>query len=155
KLRVLAAILAFACLFAGDFASRWQADREKQQLRADLLHRLNSILEAHDENSGLVVNVSSVVFEPGSITLNADAHERLARIAGIILAYPSLTARIEGHTDNHGDNAYNLAISQQRAHAVEAYFISQGIMPNMITARGLGGTQPIASNETDVGRQRN
>jgi outer membrane protein OmpA-like peptidoglycan-associated protein len=155
RLRVLAAILAFACLFAGDFASRWQADREKQRLRADLLHRLNSILEAHDEDSGLVVNVSSVVFDPGSVTLNADAHERLARIAGIILAYPTLTARIEGHTDNHGDNAYNLAISQQRAQAVEAYLISQGITPNMITARGLGGTQPIASNETEAGRQRN
>jgi serine/threonine protein kinase/outer membrane protein OmpA-like peptidoglycan-associated protein len=155
RFRVLAAILAFASLFAGGFASRWQAEREKQQLRADLLHRLNSILEAHDEDSGLVVNASSVIFDPGRVSLNPDARERLARIAGIILAYPTLTVRIEGHTDNHGDIVYNLAISQQRAQAVEAYLISHGISSNMITARGLAGTQPIASNETEAGRQRN
>jgi serine/threonine protein kinase/outer membrane protein OmpA-like peptidoglycan-associated protein len=155
RLRILAAIMAFACLFAGGFAGRWQAEREKQQLRADLLHRLNSILEAHDEDSGLVVNASSVIFDPGRTTLNADARERLAKIAGVILAYPTLTVRIEGHTDDHGDNAYNLTISQERARAVEAYLISQGISPNMITARGLAGAQPIASNETEAGRQRN
>jgi serine/threonine protein kinase len=155
RFRVLAAIIAFTCLFAGGFASRWQAEREKQRLRADLLHRLNSILEAHDEDSGLVVNASSVIFDPGRVSLSPDARERLARIAGIILAYPTLTVRIEGHTDNHGDDTYNLAISQERAQAVEAYFISQRISPNIITARGLGGTQPIASNETETGRQRN
>ncbi|HZI56576.1 MAG TPA: protein kinase, partial [Verrucomicrobiae bacterium] len=155
RLRIIAAILAFACLFAGGFASRWQSEREKQKLRADLLHRLNSILEAHDEDSGLVVNASSVIFEPGRVSLNADARERLARIAGIILAYPSLKVRIEGHTDNHGDSAYNLAISQERSQAVEAYLISQGISPKGIAARGLGGTRPIVSNETEAGRQRN
>jgi serine/threonine protein kinase len=155
KLRILAAILAFACLCAGSFAGRWQAGREKQQLRADLLHRLNNILEAHDEESGVVVNASSVLFDPGRISLNAHARERLARIAGVILAYSSLTVRIEGYTDSHGNSAYNLAISQQRAQEVEAYFISQGIPPTMIAAVGLGGTHPIASNENEAGRQRN
>ncbi|MBZ5505694.1 MAG: protein kinase [Acidobacteriia bacterium] len=155
RLRVIAVILAFACLFAGGFASRWQAEREKQRLRADLLHRLNSILEAHDEDSSLVVNASSVIFDPGRVSLNTDARERLARIAGIILAYPNLKVRIEGYTDNHGDDTYNLAISQERAQAVEAYLVSQGLSPKMITAKGLGGTQPIASNESEAGRQRN
>lgn len=155
RLRVIAVALAMACLVTGGLAARWQAEREKQHLRTNLLLRLNSILEAHDEEPGLVVNASSVIFDPGRVSLNADARERLARIAGIILAYPNLKVRIEGYTDNHGDDAYNLAISQERAQAVEAYLVSQGISPTMITAKGLGGAQPIAPNENEAGRQRN
>jgi serine/threonine protein kinase/outer membrane protein OmpA-like peptidoglycan-associated protein len=155
RFRITTAVLVLACLAGVGVASGWQAEREKQRIRTELLHRLDSILEAHDEDSGLVVNASSVIFDPGRVSLNADARERLARIAGIILAYPNLTVRIEGYTDNHGDNAYNLDISQERAQAVEAYLISQGISPNMITARGLGDTHPIVSNETEAGRQRN
>jgi outer membrane protein OmpA-like peptidoglycan-associated protein len=155
RLRVTTAVLALACLVGGGLASMWQAEREKQRIRTELLHRLNSILEAHDEDSGLVVNASSVIFDPGRVSLNADARERLAKIAGIILAYPNLTVQIEGYTDNRGDNDYNLAISQERAQAVEAYLISQGISPNMVAARGLGGVHPIASNEIEAGRQRN
>jgi hypothetical protein len=95
------------------------------------------------------------MFDPGRVSLNADARERLAKIAGIIQAYPNLTVRVEGYTDNHGDDDYNLAISQERAQAVESYLISQGISSKMIAAKGLGGAQPIASNETEAGRQRN
>jgi outer membrane protein OmpA-like peptidoglycan-associated protein len=145
RFRVTTAVLALACLVGGVLASRWHTEWEKQRIRTELLHRLNSILEAHDEDSGLVVNTSSVIFDPGHVSLSADVRERLAKIAGIILAYPNLTVRIEGHTDNHGDTAYNLAISQERAQSVEAYLISQGISPNMITARGLSDTSPIVS----------
>lgn len=155
RFRIIAAALAIICLVTGALAAKWQAEREKQQLRTNLLHRLNSILEAHDEESGLVVNASSVIFDPGRVSLNVDARERLAKIAGIILAYPNLKVRIEGYTDNHGDDAYNLAISQERAQAVEAYLVSHGLSPKMITAKGLGGMKPIASNENEVGRQRN
>jgi len=155
RLRVIAAVLAIACLVAGGLVARWQAEREKQHLRTELLHRLNSILEANDEGPGLVMNASSVIFDPGRVSLSTDARERLARIADIILAYPNLKVRIEGYTDNHGDDAYNLAISQERAQAVEDYLISQGISPRMITAKGFGGAQPIASNEIETGRQRN
>jgi serine/threonine protein kinase len=155
QLRITTVVLGLACLVGGGLASKWHAEHEKQRIRTELLHRLNSILEAHDEDSGLVVNASSVIFDPGRVSLNADARERLAKIAGIILAYPNLTVRIEGYTDSHGANAYNLAISQERAQAVEAYLISQGISPNMITAKGLGDTHPIVSNETEAGRQRN
>src|SRR5205807_3527984 len=129
QFRIAAGILIVASLGFSSFAARWQGEREKQRLRPDLLYRLNSILEAHDEERGLVVNTSSVIFEPGHINLNEETRERLAKIAGILLVYPNLKLQIEGHTDNHGDYAYNLAISYERAGAVEAYLISQGIAP--------------------------
>jgi serine/threonine protein kinase len=155
KLRIMGAVLALAGLFMVGWTVRWQTNQEKRQLRGTLLHRLNSILEAHDEERGVVVNTSHVIFDPGHINLNSDARERLAKIAGIVLAYPKLKLQVEGHTDNNGDQSYNLAISQERAQAVRAYLVMQGISPEMITAKGVGGTQPIASNESETGRQRN
>lgn len=155
RLRIIAAAVAIACLITGALVEGWHAEREKLRLRTDLLHRLNNIFEAHDEEPGLVVNASSVIFDSGQVSLKVDARERLARIAGIILAYPNLAVRVEGYTDNRGDGTYNLAISQERAQAVELYLISQGISSRMITAKGLGGAKPIASNGTEEGRQRN
>lgn len=155
KFLVAAGILVVASLVFSSFAARWQGEREKQRVRADLLHRLNSILEAHDEERGLVANTSSVIFEPGHVNLNEETRERLAKIAGILLVYPNLKLQIEGHTDNHGDYAYNLAISHERAQAVGNYLISQGIAPGMITTKGFGGVRPVATNDTEAGRRQN
>ena len=155
RIPLAAAVLLFVLLLASGLTMRWRVDREKQRLRTDLLSRLSTILEAHDEESGLVLNASNVFFDPGRVALNSEVRERLARIAGIILAYPNLKVRIEGHTDNHGEDAYNLAISQERAEAVQAFLVLQGLPSKMITARGFGGTHPVAGNDSDEGRRQN
>jgi outer membrane protein OmpA-like peptidoglycan-associated protein len=155
KRLIMVIILALTGLLATHFGIRWEMNKEKSQLRANVLHRLNEILEAHDEERGLVVNTSDVIFNPGYVSLNADARERLARIAGIVLANPKLKLDVEGHTDSHGDAVYNLVISQERAQAVKAYLMTQGIPPEMVMAKGLGGMHPIASNNTETGRRRN
>ena len=81
---------------------RQRAENEKQELRARLLQQLNSILATRDSARGLVANMSDVLFRSGSFELLPGARERLAKVSGIVLAYPSLHVAIEGHTDSVG-----------------------------------------------------
>jgi outer membrane protein OmpA-like peptidoglycan-associated protein len=134
---------------------RQQAEREKQELRARLLQQLNSILATRDSARGLVANMSDVLFRSGSFELLPAARERLAKVSGIVLAYPSLHVAIEGHTDSVGSDQYNQDLSEHRAQSVRDYFVQQGIQSSAIEARGFGKTDPIASNDTPEGRQQN
>lgn len=136
-------------------AQRQQAEKEKQELRARLLQQLNSILATRDSARGLIANMSDVLFKSGSFELLPGARERLAKISGIVLAYPTLHLQVEGHTDSVGSDEYNQELSEHRAEAVRDYLVQQGISADSIGARGLGKTEPIASNETAEGRQQN
>jgi outer membrane protein OmpA-like peptidoglycan-associated protein len=135
--------------------SRQQAEKEKQDLRARLLQQLNSILSTRDSARGLIANMSDVLFKTGSFELLPGARERLAKVSGIVLAYPSLHLQVEGHTDSVGSDEYNQQLSERRADAVRDYIVQQGISAQSIEAKGFGKTDPIASNETTEGRQQN
>ncbi len=132
-----------------------QAEAEKAQLRAQLLSQLNSILQTRDSARGLIVNMSDVLFDTGSYTLKPGAREKLAKISGILLAHPGLTLEIEGHTDSVGGDEFNQQLSERRADSVRDFLAEQGVPASAITARGFGKTQPVASNDTVEGRQRN
>lgn len=134
---------------------RQQAEKEKQELRGRLLEQLNSILATRDTARGLIANLSDVLFKTGSFELLPGARERLAKVSGIVLAYPGLHLQVEGHTDSVGSDEYNQQLSEKRAEAVRDYFVQQGISADAIEAHGFGKTQPIASNETSEGRQQN
>lgn len=134
---------------------RQQAEKEKQELRARLLQQLNSILATRDSARGLVANMSDVLFRSGSFELLPAARERLAKVSGIVLAYPSLHVAIEGHTDSVGSDQYNQDLSEHRAQSVRDYFVQQGIQSSAIEANGFGKTDPVASNDTPEGRQQN
>jgi outer membrane protein OmpA-like peptidoglycan-associated protein len=134
---------------------REQAEREKQELRERLLQQLNSILATRDSARGLVANMSDVLFRSGRYELAPGARERLAKVSGIILAYPSLHVSVEGHTDSVGGDEYNQSLSELRAQAVRDYFVQQGIASSSVEAHGYGKTAPIASNDTAEGRQQN
>ncbi len=134
---------------------RQQAEKEKQELRARLLQQLNSILATRDSARGLIANMSDVLFRSGSFELLPGARERLAKVSGIVLAYPSLHVAVEGHTDSVGGDQYNQDLSEHRAQAVRDYFVQQGIPSSAVEARGFGKSEPIASNDTAEGRQQN
>jgi len=134
---------------------RQQAENEKQELRARLLQQLNTILSTRDTARGLIANMSDVLFKTGSYELLPGARERLAKVSGIVLAYPSLHLAVEGHTDSVGSDDYNQELSEKRANAVRDYLVEQGIPATTIEARGFGKTQPIATNDTAEGRQQN
>src|SRR5262245_56395675 len=95
-----------------------QAEREKQQLRQQLVEQFNKILETRDTARGLIVNMSDVLFDTAKYTLKPGAREKLAKISGIVLAHPGLTLTVEGHTDSVGSEDYNQTLSENRANAV-------------------------------------
>ena len=132
-----------------------KAEGEKAQLRTQLLNQLNSILQTRDSARGLIVNMSDVLFDTGSATLKPGAREKLAKISGIVLAHPGLNLQIEGHTDSVGSDEFNQQLSERRADAVRDFLAEQGVPAASITARGFGKTQPVASNDSAEGRQRN
>jgi outer membrane protein OmpA-like peptidoglycan-associated protein len=132
-----------------------QAEAEKAQLRAQLLNQLNSILQTRDSARGLIVNMSDVLFDTGSYTLRTGAREKLAKISGIVLAHPGLSLQIEGHTDSVGGDEFNQQLSERRSESVRDFLAEQGVPAGSITARGFGKTQPVATNDTAEGRQRN
>jgi outer membrane protein OmpA-like peptidoglycan-associated protein len=134
---------------------RLQAEKEKQELRARLLQQLNSVLATRDSARGLIANMSDVLFRSGSVELLPAARERLARVSGIVLAYPSLHISIEGHTDSVGSDEYNQDLSERRAQSVREYFVRGGIPAATVDARGFGKAEPVAPNDTAEGRQQN
>lgn len=132
-----------------------QAVRDREELRAKLLLQFNAILATRDTARGLVVNLSDVLFDTGKYTLRPMAREKLAKISGIVLAYPDLRLAIEGNTDSVGSDAMNQTLSERRASSVMDYLASQTIPMTSMTSRGFGKTQPVASNDTAEGRQQN
>jgi outer membrane protein OmpA-like peptidoglycan-associated protein len=99
--------------------------------------------------------MSDVLFDTGSFTLKPGAREKLAKVSGILLAHPGLNMQIEGHTDSVGGDAYNVRLSEQRAESVREFLGEQGVTLSSITAQGFGKAEPVASNDTPEGRQRN
>jgi outer membrane protein OmpA-like peptidoglycan-associated protein len=132
-----------------------KAEQEKEQLRAQLLEQFNRILETRDTERGLVVNLGDVLFAFGKFDLRPEARERLAKLSGIVLAHPGLFLSIEGYTDNVGSETVNQTLSENRAGAVRAYLISQGLDPKTMTTTGYGMSRPVADNSTADGRQKN
>ncbi|HVH88514.1 MAG TPA: OmpA family protein, partial [Terriglobales bacterium] len=104
---------------------------------------------------GLIVNMSDVLFDTNKYTLKPGAREKLAKVAGILLAYPDLKVQVEGYTDSTGTPEYNQRLSEQRAMTVRDYLTAQGININNVTAQGFGQNDPVASNATAAGRQQN
>ncbi|HWS18614.1 MAG TPA: OmpA family protein [Candidatus Elarobacter sp.] len=134
---------------------RQEAEKEKADLRAQLLQQLNTILATRDTARGLIANMSDVLFKTGSYELLSGARERLAKISGVVIAHPGLHLEVEGHTDAVGSDDYNQKLSENRAGAVRDYLVQQGIADSAIVSRGLGKAQPVATNDTADGRQQN
>ena len=99
--------------------------------------------------------MSDVLFDTGSADLKPGAREKLAKISGILLAHAGLTLQVEGHTDSVGTDEFNMELSGRRADAVRDYLAQEGVPASSMSAKGFGKTQPVASNDTPEGRQRN
>lgn len=136
-------------------AARMQAENEKTALRERLRQQLNLILETRESARGLIVNISDVLFDTAKYTLKPGAREKMAKVSGILLAYPGLKIQVEGHTDSVGSDDYNMNLSRQRAGAVRDYLVQQGVPGGMVTSTGFGEAQPVATNDTAAGRQQN
>jgi outer membrane protein OmpA-like peptidoglycan-associated protein len=99
--------------------------------------------------------MSDVLFDTGKYTLKPTTQISLAKVAGILLAYPGLKVQVEGYTDSVGSDEFNQTLSDNRAATVKNFLISQGVSPDNITSQGFGKNNPVADNSTSSGRAQN
>ncbi len=132
-----------------------QAVDQTAQIRERLRDQLNSVLNTQETARGLIVNMQDVLFDTGKYTLKSDAQVKLAKVAGILQAYPSLKLQVEGYTDNVGAQDYNQKLSENRAQAVGDFLVAQGVPLANVTATGFGMNSPVTGNDTAAGRAQN
>ncbi|WP_128914867.1 OmpA family protein [Granulicella sibirica] len=124
-------------------------------VREKLKEQLNSVLQTSESARGLIVNMSDVLFDTGKYTLKTPTQVSLAKVAGILQAYPGLKLQVEGYTDSTGSPEFNQKLSENRAGAVKDFLVTQGVQINNITAAGYGEAKPVADNGTASGRAQN
>ena len=99
--------------------------------------------------------LENVYFDTGKSTLKPSSNKALNDLAEVLKLKSTMEVQIEGHTDDVGNEADNLKLSQERADAVKKYLSSKGIAAARVTAKGFGQTMPVADNATEEGRSKN
>lgn len=110
---------------------------------------------SHRPVAGKAVVLRNVFFETGSAALRPESAAELARLVALLSESPSLNIQINGHTDNVGNDAANQTLSEARARAVHDYLLQKNIAPARLRYRGYGETQPVETNDTPEGREKN
>jgi OOP family OmpA-OmpF porin len=102
-----------------------------------------------------VTLAADVLFDFDKSVLKPEGKAKLDDLAGKVKAINLEVVIAIGHTDSIGSDAYNQKLSVRRAESVKAYLVSKGVEPNRIYTEGKGEKQPVASNKTKEGRQKN
>lgn len=143
---------------AASSATEAQLARRETELaveQADTLRRQLENLQLRQTESGVVVTLGDVLFESGETKLRQEAMASLVEVVDLLQSEPDKNIRIEGHTDSTGDSETNLEISERRANAVFEALVSLGVDASRFTTAGMGEDFPIASNDTEEGRNQN
>jgi outer membrane protein OmpA-like peptidoglycan-associated protein len=127
------------------------------QNRAQTLEQqLQQLQSDQNADKGAVLTLgSNILFDVDGTTLKPGAFPAINQIASYLKQHPDRTVTIEGFTDSTGSSAHNDRLSQERAEAVRAALAQAGVDTSRVMARGLGQSQPVASNDTAAGRQLN
>lgn len=123
-------------------------DKQEAELRdamAATVAANNATIERNNEQMLTATFKSDVFFDFNSAILKSGGYAELDRVAGVLNQYPQTLIRIEGHTDQIGDEQYNQQLSERRAEAVRNALLQRGIDPARITAVGMGECCPISS----------
>ncbi|MEP6857269.1 MAG: OmpA family protein [Gemmatimonadales bacterium] len=102
-----------------------------------------------------VTFASGLLFAFDSDSIQAAAGTNLRELASSLQKYPDSQLLIVGHTDNVGEDSYNQLLSQRRSNSAAAYLAAQGVARTRLAATGKGESEPVTTNETDAGRQKN
>ena len=141
-------------------AARQTDDAEAKALAAEqakaaaLANELASLKAQHTDR-GMVLTVGDVLFAPGRAEVGPGAQRSIDKLAEFLRAYFRRNVLIEGHTDNLGNEDFNIKLSQQRADAVRDLLTARGISPQRIRTKGYGPKFPVVDNDSAAGRQQN
>ena len=135
--------------------NRSKAEIEAARREAEDLKRQMAAMQAERTERGMVLTLGDVLFETNEAELAPGAARKVDQIAAFLNKYPERTAIVEGHTDDTGDDGYNLSLSRERARSVRAALMARGVDGSRIGTEGYGETVPVASNASSTGRQRN
>ena len=127
-------------------------DRQERDLRQSVG---NSVQITNTGDRLIVTLPQDILFATDSATLRPDLVSDLRAVAGNLNSYPNSTVQVLGHTDSTGDAAYNQNLSNRRAESVALVLINQGVSAGRVQSIGRGESQPVASNLTPEGRQKN
>lgn len=132
-----------------------QALQEKEEARARLMQAMTKVTEVRETARGILINLPDILFDYDKASLKPQAREILAKLSGILQVVDGYTLNVAGHTDSTGSEQYNLKLSRQRAQSVQSYLTEQGIPAGLVEIKAWGESQPVASNDTAEGRQKN
>lgn len=104
---------------------------------------------------GKVIQLQAIQFEQSSYVLLKTSYSALDKLVDFLKANPNITVELSGHTDNRGDEKKNYTLSERRVATVISYLVAKKIDEKRLIAKAYGGTQPIADNDSDFGRQKN
>jgi outer membrane protein OmpA-like peptidoglycan-associated protein len=141
-----AAVGGAAGAYIGNYMDKQAAEMERD-LEGTKIERVGEGIKITFD-SGLLFDVNKAALRPAS-------QENLSKLAVILNKYPDTNVLLEGHTDATGSSEHNLDLSRQRAQAVANFLSTQQVLVTRFAIMGYGEDQPIASNETDDGRQQN
>jgi outer membrane protein OmpA-like peptidoglycan-associated protein len=99
--------------------------------------------------------LEKIFFDYNKATIKPESFPLLNEVAKVMKARPTLTVRIEGHTDDRGGKTYNLKLSRERARSVRNYLIKAGIDPSRMVSEGFGLSRPLVPNTSDSNRDKN
>ena len=126
-------------------------DKKAEELEEELANA-----EVERVGEGIKVTFDSgLLFGFDYAELSSDARGNLTEFSGSMEEFPETQILIVGHTDSQGSEDYNQQLSEDRAESATEYLIQQGLDPSRITTMGKGESEPVATNDTEAGRQQN
>lgn len=125
--------------------------REKEIRKSiDSLNNSNEPIE-----EGMIVDMKNILFDYNKATLRSECYNDLDKAARLMKANPNMKVELSAHTDNVGGFNYNIKLSEERASSAKEYLVSRGIASDRIISKGYGEVKPVATNDTEAGRQQN
>ena len=139
---------------AGGYGVGQMMDKQEKEMR-DALAQSQAASVAREGNMLALTFKGDVTFDTDSSEVRPGLYSEINRVAAVLNQYPETLIMVEGHTDSVGSHEYNMNLSQRRAYAVKTLLVLRGVADNRIEIVGYGETMPVATNDTEAGRQKN
>jgi len=154
KSTLIGAALGAAVGGGGGYGIGKMMDNQEKDMRK-ALGTSEAAAVSREGNLLAVTFKGDVTFDTNSTEVRPGLYSEINRVAGVLNQYPDTLIRVEGHTDSKGSDEYNMNLSKRRADTVKTLLVQRGITANRIDVVGYGKTMPVATNNTETGRQMN